>query len=759
MQLLQAAHPANVVAIVTRACIPQIISRHFGRGAKSTMNRVTILTAVFLAAIVSVSASARLACGESPNAGADSGKPTSHPDYAKLYQFVLQGQKQPAAPAGHRGTTAHRVACPLTGPGGQYHAERVAIERELGKATPSDAAPNVPHVLPDIEAAAAEPKSATVKQAADLAAKSVSYSKLTAAEQQAVDQAHAEVYDCDPYPSASKCAACHPGHYREWSVSPHAYAQLSPVFNAMSGKLNKLLNGTLGDFCIRCHTPVGMALNEPMIMSNMDRHPAAREGVTCSVCHRINKAWGKGSGRQDLIAADIHGPVYGPTGNAILAEVLADREKYGVTNPDSQSDERGRDIHSVAVPFFQLQTSGFCGTCHDVFAPNGFRLEDAFSEYKTSVAALKKNQSCQDCHMGEVPGEPAGYRIEPAAKVGNVWTPPRKRTNHMIAGPDYSVVHPGIFPHNPEAVKEEHDAYAHAGGGLPGLATMREWLEFDYKAGWGTPEFERSDAAGEINKNGPEAWRDPARRYRARDILKDQFKLLAEYTEARRRVLATAFRLSDIESDVGLGKGLGFRVLVYNGTDGHGVPTGFDAERVVFLRVLVWDANGKIVYVSGDLDPNGDIRDSHSVYVHNGKLPIDQHLFSLQTRFLTRNIRGGEREQVLAAAYSLDPLPYIRPETRPFTVLGRPLGARKHKQNLEANNGKRWARYHVHPSNLTGCGPYTASVQVVAGMVPINLVHEIEDVGFDYDLSAREVAERIVAGHLVLHERRAVLEH
>ena len=504
----------------------------------------------------------------------------------------------------------------------------------------------VPHRLPDRQPAA-HGRAEDIARGQENATRNVSYDQLSEVERTAVDLAHAEIYEFDPYPSATKCAGCHAEHFREWSVSPHAYAQLSPVFNAMSATLQKQTNGTLGDFCIRCHTPIGMALDEPMIISNLDRHPASREGVTCCVCHRINQAWGKGAGRQFLVPADVNGPVYGTLGNHILEDVLSDPDKYGVLKTDLGSDERGREIHALAVPFFQLHTSGFCGACHDVFGPNGFRLEDAFSEYKTSVAAIRKHQSCQDCHMGEVPGEPAGYRVAPIAKIGNATTPPRKRTNHMMAGPDYSVVHPGLFPHNPRAIKEEQPFYQRARGGMPGLATMREWLEFDVDAGWGTREFEQSAAARELNESGPVAWRDPARRFRARDILDDQFELLGEYTIARRRILATGFRLGDIQEDRGLAQGLHFRVLVYNGTDGHGVPTGFDAERVFFLRTIVWDQTGTIVYVSGDLDPNGDVRDSHSAYVHNGKLPIDRQLFTLQSRFITRNIRGGEREQVL----------------------------------------------------------------------------------------------------------------
>ena len=38
-------------------------------------------------------------------------------------------------------------------------------------------------------------------------------------------------------------------------------------------------------------------------------------------------------------------------------------------------------------------------------------------------------------------------------------------------------------------------------------------------------------------------------------------------------------------------------------------------------------------------------------------------------------------------------------------------------------------------------------------MVPPNLIHEIGDVGFDYGLSAREVCDRIVEGHLVIRDQ------
>jgi nitrate/TMAO reductase-like tetraheme cytochrome c subunit len=542
------------------------------------------------------------------------------------------------------------------------------------------------------------------------------------------NQLHQQVLLDNRFPSAKECRKCHEDHYREWSVSPHAYAQLSPVFNAMSAKIVQLTNGTQGDFCIRCHTPVGMILEEPVYMANSKRHPTSREGITCIVCHRVNENYGRISSRIDIKEGSIFDTVYGPLGNKELKRVLQD-PKYKVV---TEEGERGRPIHKEVEKFSVLTTPGFCGSCHDVLFPNGFRLEDAFSEYKASPAA-KRGETCQDCHMGITPGVASGYREAPAASVGGVDTLPRKRTNHMFVGPDYSIVHPGIYPHNSKAQT---------------LATIDEWIQFDYKAGWGTDQFENNVPD---DYPFPERWDNIDDRYDARVILEDQFKLLNQATEDRLKILRAGYVIGEIEVPKADDSGIDFRVMVKNGTDGHGVPTGFDAERLVFLQITVTDKEGKVVFRSGDLDPNGDIRDLHSLYVHNGELPLDTQLFSLQSKFITRNIRGSEREQVLAVNYSLDPLPFVRPATLGTILLGRPIAARKQKMNIRSGQ-HRWADYHVEAGELTSTGPYSANIKLIAGMVPVNLIAEIQDVGFDYGMSPREVADRVLEGHLVLWE-------
>src|SRR5438128_7801572 len=59
----------------------------------------------------------------------------------------------------------------------------------------------------------------------------------------AADLAHASCFKDTAFPSAKQCQPCHEDHFREWSASQHAYAQLSPVYNTFSNKLLKLTSG------------------------------------------------------------------------------------------------------------------------------------------------------------------------------------------------------------------------------------------------------------------------------------------------------------------------------------------------------------------------------------------------------------------------------------------------------------------------------------------------------------------------------------
>ncbi len=116
--------------------------------------------------------------------------------------------------------------------------------------------------------------------------------------------------------------------------------------------------------------------------------------------------------------------------------------------------------------------------------------------------------------MSTKPGEASGYALGPAAVIAELETRPRKLTDHMFPGPDYSIVHPGIFPHNVRAGE---------------LATISEWVEFDYEAGWGTDAFE--DSVSE-EYEFPIRWWSIDERYDAREIIEENRRLLASHLDA-----------------------------------------------------------------------------------------------------------------------------------------------------------------------------------------------------------------------------------
>jgi Cytochrome c554 and c-prime len=540
---------------------------------------------------------------------------------------------------------------------------------------------------------------------------------------------HAELFKVSQFPSALQCAVCHPVQFRQWSISQHAYSEISVVFHAMQHRINANVEGTNGDFCARCHSEVAGFLGEPADSAVLQRHAVSREGVTCITCHRVSEAYNKVSGRIAMVPGGITTPVYGPFDDKELKRVIADPKYHVEPNPKKV----GLLIHRDAVSFAPIKSSTFCAACHDVTLFNGFRLEEAFSEYRTGPAAAQ-GITCQDCHMSKVQGRVSGFERGPAAVVNGIPTETRTLHDHTFAGPDYPIVHPGLFPFN----KEAQD-----------LANVNQWTQFDYQAGWGTDAFEKHIPPG---YKFPPHWRSVDDRYEAAKIIRDQRKLLQYHKKKRLEVLRNGFAIGAITTSAASRQGIDFSVGVRNLTSGHNVPTGFTAERPIWLEVTVTDPRGDVIFRSGDRDPNGDLRDHDSQWVHAGRVPFDAQLFNLQSQVLLRDLRGGEEPAILPTPYPQSAAPFIRPSTFSQILLGRPTGARNEKFSIEPL-GERTADYSIGAASMAGPGKYHVMVQLLSQAVPVNLLLAIQSVGFDYNYSPRTVVDNVLAGAVVITQR------
>jgi hypothetical protein len=237
--------------------------------------------------------------------------------------------------------------------------------------------------------------------------------------------------------------------------------------------------------------------------------------------------------------------------------------------------------------------------------------------------------------MGNVPGRPVPDDHRPLGHVAVVPGVPKDRlplrrlSNHTFAGPDYSMLPDTEFPEK------------------------LDWMyEVDYR---------------DVHNLTPYQQRTLDR------LRRRNRKSLRIADEKRYELLANAAHIDVTAPEfVRPGEKIKIRVDVTSDTAGHSFPTGFTAERQVWVEVLLRDASGNVVYHSGDLDPNGDLRDSHSHFVEAGKLHYDKHLLNFQNKFIALAFRGTERSVVLSVNRDLSPLNIVRPAIGPAAAHGRP---------------------------------------------------------------------------------------
>jgi len=528
--------------------------------------------------------------------------------------------------------------------------------------------------------------------------------KAAKAPPQPGEDPHAAVFAESLYPAATTCAQCHQQIYDEWAASNHAYSSLSPMFHKFEQAINDLSQGTIGSFCVRCHATVGTSMGEPRELPLWKRAPVSREGVTCVTCHRVSEQYGRASGQRRIETGDIHEPVYGNLGGAGVAEVIGQKDYYKVkASPDDTGP--GMKIHAAGIAFEQLSSSEFCLSCHQVAVHPGIKLEVVWDQYRDSPA-FEAGHTCQECHMGRVPGVVSGYATGPAAVVGGkAVNPERRHSNHAFYGPGYPIAHPGIFPHGPRN----------------GEFSIEAWLQFDHRAGWGTREFEDAVYAGKLQVEFPAVWRDSFDRETAREIVAANLVKLEAKRDLRRQVMENGSHIDGpfFSGSPRAGKTLEFHYRVTNTNPGHNMPSGsLGAQPEIWLNVALIDPSGRNVWESGHVDSAGDMADLHSADVAAGKLAHDDQLFNLQTKFLTTNVKGTDREMALPVNFDVDQIPFIRPAGQPTTVLNHPPGIRMEGRSIPPL-ASREARYVVPGKLLREPGTYRLAVRLRSRAEPI----------------------------------------
>jgi hypothetical protein len=161
--------------------------------------------------------------------------------------------------------------------------------------------------------------------------------------------------------------------------------------------------------------------------------PAAREGVTCVVCHAG--------------AHDTGEPVVPLGASAPPFPVRPSRTMLGSFGRGGAGDPRPvRNAFHRSDLSPALSESSFCRACHEVSidrSPPPFRadaaepivhLQETYTEWAASRYAAE-GVTCQDCHMARAEAE-APAALAPPDAAFEAPLPPRPRSDHRFAGPD-----------------------------------------------------------------------------------------------------------------------------------------------------------------------------------------------------------------------------------------------------------------------------------------------------------------------------------
>jgi len=210
-------------------------------------------------------------------------------------------------------------------------------------------------------------------------------------------------------------------------------------------------------------------------------------------------------------------------------------------------------------------------------------------------------------------------------------------------------------------------------------------------------------------------------REEARRIVDENLGLIKDKRELRRQIMENGSKIEGpfFRDTPRAGKRLSFHYKVTNTNPGHNMPSGsLGAQPELWLNVALLDPSGKNVWESGYVDSHGDMVDLHSLDLAAGKIKRDPQLFNLQSKFLTTNVKGTDREMYLPVNLDIDQIPFIRPAGQPVTVLNHPPFIRMEQRSIPPL-GSRNAKYSVPASLLKQPGKYRLAVRMRSRAEPI----------------------------------------
>ena len=204
--------------------------------------------------------------------------------------------------------------------------------------------------------------------------------------------------DPNNFQTAQYCGHCHQAAAAQWRESAHANSNRAPWYQRNVQLLKAEKGNEPMRHCEGCHDPIAVVSGQ-LTAGKPTNHSYDADGITCTVCHSIQKVTTQGTGSY----------VMG------VPAVMVDEQGQPITRPVSDGEILAHlDRHSKAVMKDFYKTPEFCASCHKAALPrqlNDYKWLRAFSVYDEWQASSFAKQSplpfyvkdsvstCQTCHM------------------------------------------------------------------------------------------------------------------------------------------------------------------------------------------------------------------------------------------------------------------------------------------------------------------------------------------------------------------------
>lgn len=339
-------------------------------------------------------------------------------------------------------------------------------------------------------------------------------------------------------------------------------------------------------------------------------------------------------------ATELYDPLSMPAQPTLdLGDVMSASECQEC-HPDHVAEwHRSMHAYAMADPVFQALTERrqadlagtedrFCVQCHSAFGTRAGSITAGFA-FDALPDIVMEGITCESCHkVTEVARTyNSGHVLDPTGPMRGPEIGASSSSAHEIeADPLFATS---------EFCGGCHDVLESSGLDLE--RPYREWLESPSADAGETcqdchmPRVERPVAVGSPSRTGSrhqfvgvdlpliDGWLTPDEEA---TLVSDIQALLDQ---------SAALRLSAV-SEAPLGSTVDVTVTVENRIPAHNLPTGSTFLRQVWLELVARDGEGHVLYVTGDLDANGDLRDYWSALDPFG----DHDLVTLSSNLVDR---------------------------------------------------------------------------------------------------------------------------